>query len=90
MKKKLIIGDEIQNIIVPEFMPLINEVLSINPIQLQWILFKFPEEIKMAVVKFWLQNSEPQHLAILEENLFDSKSHDLLINIMMEYPKNLK
>lgn len=90
MKKKLIIGEEIQNIIVPEFMPLINDVLSIDPIQLKWILFKFPENVKMAVVKFWLQNPEPQHFVILEESLLDSQSHDLLINILMEHPKDVK
>lgn len=90
MKKKLIIGDDIQNIIVPEFMPLINDVLSIDPIQLKWILYKFPEKVKLAAVKFWLQNPEPQHFAILDDALFISQSHNLLIDILIENPKNIK
>lgn len=82
LRKIRTIGEDILNCILPNFIPLIHKILSLTRCQFLWLMFKGTKEIKIATLKFWLDNSQ-RNLDKLKEILIATNTEILLIDILL-------
>lgn len=71
------------NVVLPQWMPFLHNILTISVEQLLWIIYKAPVEIKVATLKFWLENATTDQLEVMQDVLVASKSQQLLIYVFL-------
>ncbi|KAF7279017.1 hypothetical protein GWI33_007658 [Rhynchophorus ferrugineus] len=82
--KTKMLGDDILNVILPDYLLYVERVLSATSSQLLWVLSKANTRVKKAATVFWLTNINNDQRNLLKHCIETTNSEHILVEILLD------